>query len=239
MQQITDQVRSIALATTAVANGDLSVKVDIEASGEIAALCNTINDMIDRLTVFATEVTRVAREVGTKGMMVTVSDEDLAEMRFRKSRSHGKGGQHRRYLARNHFKRQYYGSELDIPSPSIRSDLCRSDRGRLQFFRHRRSIRRDGLAQDQNQPDGLLAARIITEEYGREGSCRVGEQVEIRILGKYVPRDPNANEWNHRNDRCYSRDRSDSRSTRESNDCVDAGQFALTHHRRYPRYLKE
>lgn len=60
-------MRGIATATTAVANGDLSVKVDIEAAGEIAALCKTINDMIDRLSIFAAEVTNVAHEVGTKG----------------------------------------------------------------------------------------------------------------------------------------------------------------------------
>lgn len=65
--QITEQVRSIAKATTAVASGNLGVKVHIEAAGEIAALCKTINDMIDRLSIFAAEVTRVAREVGTKG----------------------------------------------------------------------------------------------------------------------------------------------------------------------------
>ncbi|CAD6583762.1 MAG: histidine kinase osmosensor [Cyphobasidiales sp. Tagirdzhanova-0007] len=66
-RRITEQVRSIAVATTAVASGDLGVKVHIEAAGEIAALCHTINDMIDRLSIFAAEVTRVAREVGTKG----------------------------------------------------------------------------------------------------------------------------------------------------------------------------
>ena len=66
-RRITEQVRSIARATTAVASGDLSVKVHIEAAGEIAALCKTINDMIDRLSIFAAEVTRVAHEVGTKG----------------------------------------------------------------------------------------------------------------------------------------------------------------------------
>src|SRR5579884_3239212 len=66
---MTNQVRNIALVTTAVANGDLSQKIAVEAKGEILELANTINDMVDRLGVFADEVTRVAREVGTEGVL--------------------------------------------------------------------------------------------------------------------------------------------------------------------------
>jgi HAMP domain-containing protein len=55
--------------TTAVANGDLSQKITVEARGEILELKNTINDMVDRLRVFGDEVTRVAREVGTEGIL--------------------------------------------------------------------------------------------------------------------------------------------------------------------------
>ena len=69
-------MRSIARATTAVANGDLTVKVHIEAAGEIAALCKTINDMIDRLSIFAAEVTNVAHEVGTKGNLGVIAKVD-------------------------------------------------------------------------------------------------------------------------------------------------------------------
>jgi HAMP domain-containing protein/signal transduction histidine kinase/ActR/RegA family two-component response regulator len=64
---LTDQVRNIALVTTAVANGDLSKKITVEARGEILELKNTVNAMVDRLQMFAAEVTRVAREVGTDG----------------------------------------------------------------------------------------------------------------------------------------------------------------------------
>src|SRR4051794_40004374 len=64
---LTDQVRQIAAVTTAVAEGDLSQKVTVEAKGEVAALARTINAMVDRLSSFADEVTRVAREVGTEG----------------------------------------------------------------------------------------------------------------------------------------------------------------------------
>ena len=64
---LTTQVRNIAEVTTAVANGDLSKKITVEVQGEIAELKDTINTMVDQLSSFASEVTRVAREVGTEG----------------------------------------------------------------------------------------------------------------------------------------------------------------------------
>jgi CheY-like chemotaxis protein/HAMP domain-containing protein len=66
---LTTQVRNIALVTTAVANGDLSQKIAVEVKGEVLELKNTINAMVDRLRVFADEVTRVAREVGMEGKL--------------------------------------------------------------------------------------------------------------------------------------------------------------------------
>ncbi|HZC39468.1 MAG TPA: HAMP domain-containing protein, partial [Streptosporangiaceae bacterium] len=66
---LTDQVRSIAQVATAVAQGDLSKKITVEARGEVAALAQTINTMVDTLSAFADEVTRVAREVGTEGSL--------------------------------------------------------------------------------------------------------------------------------------------------------------------------
>ncbi|MBI5607008.1 MAG: HAMP domain-containing protein, partial [Deltaproteobacteria bacterium] len=66
---LTYQVRSIANVTTAVANGDLSQKITVEAKGEILELKDTINIMVDQLSTFASEVTRVAREVGTDGKL--------------------------------------------------------------------------------------------------------------------------------------------------------------------------
>src|SRR5260370_23848189 len=66
---LTSQVRNIAEVTTAVANGDLSRKVTVDVQGEILELKNTINTMVDQLNAFATDVTRVAREVGTEGRL--------------------------------------------------------------------------------------------------------------------------------------------------------------------------
>ena len=62
-------MRNIALVTTAVANGDLSQKITVEAKGEILELKDTINAMVEQLRTFAAEVTRVAREVGTEGKL--------------------------------------------------------------------------------------------------------------------------------------------------------------------------
>src|SRR5205085_510769 len=66
---LTGQVRNIAEVTTAVANGDLSKQITVDVRGEILELKNTINTMVDQLRSFASEVTRVAREVGTEGKL--------------------------------------------------------------------------------------------------------------------------------------------------------------------------
>src|SRR5205085_2273887 len=68
-KNLTLQVRDIAEVTTAVANGDLTRKITVEARGELVTLKNTINTMVDQLNAFASEVTRVAREVGTEGRL--------------------------------------------------------------------------------------------------------------------------------------------------------------------------
>jgi HAMP domain-containing protein/CheY-like chemotaxis protein/signal transduction histidine kinase len=71
---LTGQVRNIADVTTAVANGDLSKKITVDVKGEILELKNTINTMVDQLNSFASEVTRVAREVGTEGKLGGLAD---------------------------------------------------------------------------------------------------------------------------------------------------------------------
>src|SRR5678816_2559275 len=66
---LTGQVRNIADVTTAVARGDLRKKITVDVKGEILQLKDTINTMVDQLNSFASEVTRVAREVGTEGKL--------------------------------------------------------------------------------------------------------------------------------------------------------------------------
>ena len=66
---LTAQVRNIAEVTTAVARGDLSKKITVDARGEVLEVKNTVNTMVDQLNSFAAEVTRVAREVGTEGKL--------------------------------------------------------------------------------------------------------------------------------------------------------------------------
>src|SRR5439155_25404048 len=69
VRNLTEQVRNTAEVTTAVARGDLTQKIDVDAVGEFLELKNTINTMVDQLSSFADEVTRVAREVGTEGVL--------------------------------------------------------------------------------------------------------------------------------------------------------------------------
>ena len=71
---LTGQVRNIAEVTTAVAKGDLSRKITVDVKGEILELKNTINTMVDQLNSFASEVTRVAREVGSEGKLGVQAD---------------------------------------------------------------------------------------------------------------------------------------------------------------------
>ncbi len=77
---LTAQVRNIANVTTAVANGDLSSKITVDANGEILELKGTINTMVDQLAQFASEVTRVAKEVGTEGLL-TMADSLTLQVR--------------------------------------------------------------------------------------------------------------------------------------------------------------
>ena len=71
---LTSQVRSSRTSSTAIAGGDLSKKIDVDARGEILALKNTINSTVDKLGRFSAEVTRVARLVGTEGTLGVTAD---------------------------------------------------------------------------------------------------------------------------------------------------------------------
>ncbi len=129
---LTGQVRNIAAVTTAVANGDLSKKITVDVQGEILELKDTINTMVDQLNSFASEVTRVAREVGTEGKL------------WRTSR-----GQRRcRRLERFDRQRELHGVELD--DTGARNRPRRDRRGERQSepqtgsgspWRNRRTLR--------------------------------------------------------------------------------------------------
>ena len=92
---LTGQVRNIAAVTTAVANGDFTKKITVDVKGEFLELRNTINTMVDQLRSFASEVTRVAREVGTEGKL---GGQAMVEGRVR-------------YVERPHRQRELHGLE--------------------------------------------------------------------------------------------------------------------------------
>ena len=124
---LTGQVRNIADVTTAVANGDLSKKITVDVRGEILELKNTINTMVDQLNAFASEVTRVAREVGTEGKLGGQADVK------------GVG----RHLEGPHRQRELHGRQPDRPGPQHRRghDGRRQRRPLQEDHRRRRAAR--------------------------------------------------------------------------------------------------
>ena len=141
---LTDQVRNIAQVTTAVARGDLSRKITVDVRGEILELKDTINTMVDQLNAFASEVTRVAREVGTDGKLggqaevpgVAGTWKDLTDnVNFMASNLTGPGAQYRR------------GGDRDRRRRSLQED-------------HGQCQRRDPAAEGDHQHDGRPAERL-------------------------------------------------------------------------------
>ncbi len=132
---LTTQVRNIADVTTAVAGGDLSKKITVDASGEILRLKETINTMVDQLNGFAGEVTAMAREVGTEGRL---------------------GGQAQVPGVAGVWKgpygqRQHAGGEPHHPGPCDRRGGDGRDQGRLDAFDPGRRAGRGGGAERQAQ----------------------------------------------------------------------------------------
>ena len=164
---LTNQVRNIAEVTTAVAKGDLSKKITVDAR-EILELKNTINTMVDQLNAFASEVTRVAREVGTEGkilykprlLIVSGTWRDLTlSANLDGVEPHQPGAQHRR------------------------SDDGRRQR-RLVEEDHRRRPRRNSRTEEHDQHDGRPVSNAshfksrVAREVGSEG--RLGGQAFVR-----------------------------------------------------------
>ena len=141
---LTTQVRNIATVTTAVANGDLSRKITVDARGEVLELRDTINTIVDRLRSFSAEVTRVAREVGTEGILggqaavegVSGVWKELTDnVNSMANNLTGAGAEHRRGDDRGRERR---------PLPQD----------------HRRRARRGARAQEHDQRDGRPALRV-------------------------------------------------------------------------------
>jgi HAMP domain-containing protein len=145
---LTDQVRGIAKVVTAVANGDLKQKLTVEAKGEIAALADTINSMIETLATFAEQVTGVAREVG-------VEASSAARRRCRAPRARG----------RAYREREPARGEPHDAGARDRGGRDRRDAGRLDADHHRAGEGRGGGAQGHHQRDDPQPARYDAEEH--------------------------------------------------------------------------
>ncbi len=141
---LTNQVRNIAEVATAIAGGDLSKKITVNVSGEILQLKETINTMVDQLNGFASEVTRVAREVGTEGRLggqavvrgVAGTWKDLTELG------------------------QLDGLEPDDPGAQHRRGVDRHRQRRLVEEDRRRRARRGARAERNDQHHGRSAQRL-------------------------------------------------------------------------------
>ena len=168
---LTAQVRNIAEVTTAVARGDLSRKITVDVQGEILELKDTINTMVDQLSSFASEVTRVAREVGTEGKL---GGQAMVK---------GVGGVWKDLDRLG----ELHGRQPDGAGPQYRG----SDHGGREWRSfpqdHGRCARRDSGAQEHHQHDGGSAQLVrrevtrVAREVGTEG--KLGGQAKVKGVG--------------------------------------------------------
>ena len=160
---LTAQVRNIAQVTTAVAQGDLTQKITVDAEGEILELKDTINTMVDQLRSFAAEVTRVAREVGTEGKLGGQAEVE------------GVGG----HVARAHREREPDGGQPDRPGAQHRPGHHGGRQRRPVQEDHRRRQGRDA-ASSKNTINTMVdqlrsfAAEVtrVAREVGHRGQAR-------------------------------------------------------------------
>ena len=146
---LTGQVRNIAGVTIAVANGDLSKKITVDVRGEILQLKETINTMVEQLRSFASEVTRVAREVGTEGRLGVQAVVP------------GRG----RHMERPHRLGELHGLESDRAGPQHRGSDDRRRARRLEPQDHRRRQGRNPRAEEHDQHDGRSVERVCLRGY--------------------------------------------------------------------------
>ena len=161
---LTAQVRNIAEVTTSVAKGDLSKKITVDAKGEVLELKNTINTMVDQLNAFASEVTRVAREVGTEGRLGgqadvrgvsgtwkdltdnvnvlagNLTDQCATSPRFRRLSPTATSAEDHGRSARRDPRVEEHHQHHGGPAPVV----CRRSDARRQGSRHRGKARRTG-----------------------------------------------------------------------------------------------
>ena len=163
---LTAQVRDIAQVTTAVARGDLSRKITVDVPGEMLELKTTVNTMVDQLSAFADEVTRVAREVGTEGRLG-----GQAEVR-------GVSGTWRDLTDNVNLMAGNLTAQVrniaQVTTAVARGDLTQED--------HRRRARRDPRAEEHRQHDGRPA--LVVRRRGHPGGPRGRHRGQARRPGR-------------------------------------------------------
>ncbi len=157
---LTAQVRNIAEVTTAVANGDLSRKITVDVRGEILELKNTINTMVDQLNAFASEVTRVAREVGTEGRT------------RRPGGGKGRGGR----VEGSDGLGEFDGRQPDGPGPQHRGGDHGGGQRRPVAQDYGGCARRNSGAEEHHQHDGGSAQRLRRRSDARGARSGHGRQ---------------------------------------------------------------
>jgi HAMP domain-containing protein len=157
---LTNQVRNIAEVTTAVARGDLSRKITVDVRGEILELKNTINTMVDQLSSFASEVTRVAREVGTEGKLGGQADVRGVAGTWKDLDRLG----------------EFHGRQPDGPGPQHRRSDHGGGQGRLEPQDHGGRARRNSGAEEHHQHHGGPAQRVRRRSDARGARGRHGRQ---------------------------------------------------------------
>ena len=164
---LTGQVRNIAEVTIAVANGDLSKKITVDVRGEILQLKETINTMVEQLRSFASEVTRVAREVGTEGRLGVQAVVP------------GRGGN----LEGSDRLRQHHGRQPDRAGSQHRGSDHRGRARRPQPQNHRRRQGRDPRAEEHHQHDGRsvqLASRARSRAWRAKSARKASSAARRR-----------------------------------------------------------
>ena len=157
---LTGQVRNIAEVTTAVASGDLSKKITVDVKGEILELKNTINTMVDQLNGFASEVTRVAREVGTEGKLGG------------QAQVPGVGGTWKDLTDNVNLM----ADNLTGQVRNIAEVTTAVAHGRLVEENHGRREGRNPRAQEHDQHDGRSAERLRVRSHARRARSGYGRQ---------------------------------------------------------------